>query len=59
MCVYCVREHFTTSQFLSTEELGTPKSKPVCFKFEKKFFQQVDESGCFFSQHEATEQILK
>lgn len=38
MYVHCVREHFTTSQFLSTEELGTSKSKTIYFKFEKKHF---------------------
>lgn len=46
--VNCVREHFTASQFLSTEELGTSKSKTVYFKFEKTFLnisQKVDESG--------------
>lgn len=62
MYVYCVREHFTASQFLSTEELGTTKSKTVYFKFEKTFLnisQKVDESGWIFSQHKATEQILK
>lgn len=48
MYVYCVREHFTTSQFLTIEELRSSKSKMVYFKFEKAFFsisQKVDLSG--------------